>query len=120
MKTIQEFLEENASYSQKQLFFALEEKIRKFSNFPIIAHSTQISFKGGSRNRNFAVARFEGSTGLQISFNCDRDNFTDPCSMLQNMTFSRRGANSRLTFSRIEDLDYVLSLIKQSYEKNRF
>lgn len=118
MNTIESFLAK-ATPRQKEMYCALERGVRSFSNFPIQPYGTQISFKGGSRNKNICVVKLAAGY-LEIRFNLKKEDFADSKNLVDRAEYGTRGMQSRVRFADMENLDYILNLIKQSYEKNKY
>lgn len=118
MNTIEEILAK-ANPKQKTLYCALERGVQNFSNFPIQPHKSQISFKGGSHNKNICVVKIMASH-LQIQFNLKKEDFADSRDLIIRAEYGTRGMQSKVKFTDMEELEYILDLIKQSYEKNKY
>lgn len=116
--TIEKFLS-NATPKQREMYLELEKGVRNFSDFPIDPKGTQISFKGGSHNKNICVVKFMAQH-LQIQFNLKKDDFIDSKDLVIRAEHNTRGKQSRVKFTDIKELGYILDLIKQSYEKNKY
>lgn len=117
MNTLENYLAK-ATLKQKELYSALERGVRNFRNFPIQPYKTQISFKGGSHNKNICVVKFMAQH-LQIQFNLKKDDFIDSKDLIIRAEYGTRGMQSKVNFTNTEELEYILDLIKQSYEKNK-
>lgn len=117
MNTTEKYLDK-ATPKQMELYCALERGIRNFSNFPIQPCNTQISFKGGSHNKNICVIKLVANH-LQIHFNLKKEDFTDSKNLIIRAEHGTRGMQSKVHFTDIKELEYVLGLIKQSYDKNK-
>lgn len=117
MNTVESYLAK-ATPKQKELYSALERGVRNLSNFPIQPYKTQISFKGGSRNKNICVIKLVANH-LQIHFNLKKEEFVDSKNFVIRAEYGTRGMQSKVNFINIGELEYILDLIKQSYEKNK-
>lgn len=118
MKMVESYLAK-ANPKQKELYSSLERGVRNFSNFPIQPHKTQISFKGGSHNKNICVIKLVANH-LQIHFNLKKEEFSDSKDLIIRAEYGTRGMQSKVNFTNTEELEYILDLIKQSYEKNKY
>lgn len=117
MKIVESYLAK-ATPKQKELYSALERGVRNFNNFPIQSYKTQISFKGGSHNKNICVIKLVANH-LQIHFNLKKEEFSDSKDLIIRAEYGTRGMQSKANFTNTEELEYILDLIKQSYEKNK-
>ena len=58
--------------------------------------------------------------GIEISFNLYKGEFSDARDVVVDAEcIGTRGKRSSVFLIKLEDIEYVASLIKQSYEKNR-
>lgn len=121
MTSIQDFtFLHNASVIQRALLISLQKEVEKFCNFPPKEHKTRITIKGSGRG-NICVYELKKSIeGIEISFNLYKSEFSDTRDMVIDTEYiGTRGKRSSVFLTKLEDVEYVANLIKQSYEKNR-
>lgn len=109
-----------ASAMQRALLISLQKEVEKFCNFSPKEHKTRITIKGGSRGNICVYELKKAMEGIEISFNLYKGEFSDARDMVVDTEYiGTRGKRSSVFLTKLEDVEYVTTLIKQSYEKNR-
>lgn len=121
MTSIQDFaFLHNASAMQRSLLISLQKEVEKFCNLPPKEHKTRITIKGSGRGNICVYELKKAMEGIEISFNLYKSEFSDTRDMVVDTEYiGTRGKRSSVFLTKLEDVEYVANLIKQSYEKNR-
>lgn len=120
MTSIQDFtFLYNASAIQRALLISLQKEVEKFCSLPPKECKTRIAIKGRGRS-NICVYELKNAIdGIEISFNLYKSDFSDPRDLLVDTEhIGTRGKRSSVFLAKLENVEYVTNLIKQSYEKN--
>lgn len=121
MTSIQDFtFLYNASAIQRALLISLQKEVEKFCSFPPKECKTRIAIKGRGRSNICVYELKKAMEGIEISFNLYKSEFSDTRDMVVDTEYiGTRGKRSSVFLTKLEDVEYVANLIKQSYEKNR-
>ncbi len=118
---VKKYSEENhldiTSEELKELYLQLKERILELGdNIEIKPLKIYIAFKS---TRNFVDIEFMKNT-MKIWLNLKKGNLDDPKYMAKDVSSTGHHGNGdyEITLTPDDDLDYLMTLIKQSYKKN--
>lgn len=99
----------------KEMYQNIKTEILKFGNITTNATKNYVSFK--INNKNFVGFIFQQSK-IRVFFTARVDEFSDPSKKLIDTYAKNTGnGNTEFIYESPEDKNYLLSLIKQSYDK---
>jgi len=107
----------NASESTKELYEQLKERILRLGDVKIKATKHYIAFVSA---RNFTDVNIQ-QKGLKVFLNMRKGELNDPMGKARDVSKIGHWGNGdyEIRVDTDTDLDYVMYLIKQSYERNR-
>jgi len=105
-----------ASESTKELYERLKERILQLGEVQVKATRNYIAFIASGYFADVVVR----SKGLKVFLNMSKGELNDPNRLARDKSLVRPGSwDYEITVDTNTDLDYVMYLIKQSYERNR-
>ncbi len=120
-KQIKVYTEEDhldkATEDMKELYFKIKEMILEWDNIKVEPKKLYIAFKGRT---NIADIRFKNN-GIKIYINLKKEELDDPKKIMKDISNVGRWGNGdyEIVISDSEQLEYIMSLIKQSWKKNK-
>jgi len=105
-----------ASESTKELYERLKERILQRGDVKVKVTKLYIAFVAATNFADVEVQR----KGLKVFLNMRKGELNDPNRLARDKSLVRPGSwDYEITVDTNTDLDYVMYLIKQSYERNR-
>ena len=108
---------EKASEEMKELYFKIKEMILEWDDIKVEPKKLYIAFKGKT---NIVDIRFK-SNGIKIYINLKKGELDDSKRIMKDISNVGRWGNGdyEIVISNDENLEYIMSLIKQSWRKNK-
>ncbi len=106
-----------ASESTKELYERLKERILQLGEVQVKVGKNRVAFVASGYFANVLVRR----ESLKVFLNMRKGELNDPLSKARDVSMIRHWGNRdyEISVDTDTDLDYVMYLIKQSYERNR-
>lgn len=101
----------------KELYYQIKDRILEFDNVEIQPKKLNIAFKG---SRNIADVEIR-SKDIKVVINLKKGELDDPKKLSKDVSEIGHWGNGdyELKLTNDEDIDYIMSLVKQSWKKNK-
>lgn len=108
---------EKASEEIKELYFKIKEMVLDWDDIKIEPKKLYLAFKGKNNILDIVIQR----SALKIFINLKQNELDDPKASARNISSVGHWGNGdfEIIISNDEKLEYILSLIKQSWNKNK-